>query len=149
MSILERDTTAIGLVLAAFCLVAVNIQYGPCLQRALGEPTAQHDIGAAALDHPIGHLAIGASHIDMNPGVGIDPLHLGDFAYEMNWLPVVVFGLKGMVGRQRPRGQPANGAGGAQKKNSAHQPVLLTLKSPLAFYIIGPGTKSQREAAPA
>ena len=67
-------------------LIALNGDLRAHFERSLGEPAPQHDVGAAAFHHPIGHCAVRVLHVDVNPGVRIDPFHVGDLARQMDRL---------------------------------------------------------------
>ena len=96
-------------------LIALNGQLGAHFQRPLGESAPQHDVGAAAFDHPIGDGAVRILHVDVNPGVRIDPFHLGDRSRQMDRLAAVELRLKRVMRPRwrrpeadpRPRSQPS------------------------------------------
>jgi len=58
--------------------MAIHQDFGSDLQRILCEATSKQSVRRAGFDHPTGHLAVVVFHVDMHPGVRIDPFHLGD-----------------------------------------------------------------------
>src|SRR5579862_5759175 len=91
-AILERDTAGVGPEGAALCLIALRDHFGSNLERSLGKTSTNQNPRRTAFHHPVRHLTVWAYHIDVDPGVGIDPLHLGDLALKLHGLVGVELG---------------------------------------------------------
>src|SRR5437879_6531297 len=82
----ESHVAAVGLVGSVLSLIAVDDDFGSRRDGSLRHPAAQQRVRGAAFDHPVGHFAVGVLDIDVNPGMGIDPFHLGDGSAQLHWL---------------------------------------------------------------
>ena len=85
----SRDTAGVRPEGTALGLITLRDHFGSNLKGFLREPSTNQDSWRTTFDHPVRHLTIRAHHIDMNPGVGIDPLHLGHLALKPHWLVTV------------------------------------------------------------
>ena len=70
-------------------------------------PRRNRVFGVPASDHPLADRAIGVLHVDVQPGVRVDPFHLGNRAAQMDRLLRVELSLKGVMrpqahGQQKP-----------------------------------------------
>src|ERR1700681_3539106 len=79
-AILERDTAGVGPEGAAFGLIALRDHFGSNLERFLSETSTNQNPRRTAFHHPVRYLTVWADHIDVDPGVGINPLHLRHLA---------------------------------------------------------------------
>src|SRR5450631_105960 len=82
-SVSEGQVLADGAVGAVFGLVAVDYDLRSQRQCILSKAQPQQCIGAAAFHSPVDHFAVGAGHVNVNPGVRIDEPDLGDFAAQL------------------------------------------------------------------
>src|SRR5690606_32002018 len=102
---LEEQRAAIGKVdvaahramRAVARLVAVDSELRADRNGGFRNPAAHQRIGAAALDHPGGALALLVLYVDVNPGMRVDELDLGDRAREGDGPVDVEFGGEGMM----------------------------------------------------
>ena len=101
LAVLECHAAAVGSVLPVLGLISLNGKFRAHFERPLGKPAPQHDVRAAAFHHPIGDRAVRVLHVDMNPGVGIDPFHLGDGSGQMDRLALIELRLKRVMRPQR------------------------------------------------
>ena len=82
----KREIAAVGAVGAVLGLVAFYYDLGPRLQRVFREAAAQQGIRTPALDHPTRDRAVHIFDVHVDPGVRIDPLHLGDDTLQLHRL---------------------------------------------------------------
>src|ERR1700689_2036008 len=100
-AILECDTAGVSPEGAAFGLIALRDYFGSHLKGFLGEPSANQYSRRTAFHHPVGNFTVGIYDIDMDPGVGIDPLHLRNLALQPHRLVTVELGRKRVMRTER------------------------------------------------
>lgn len=100
-AILERDTAGVGPEGAAFGLIALRDYFGSDLERFLGETSTNQNPRRTAFHHPVRYFTVWIYDIDMNPGVGIDPLHLRHLALKPHRLVTVELGRKRVMRPER------------------------------------------------
>ena|SRR5580704_8321998 len=81
-AILKRDTAGVGPEGTALGLIALRDHFGSNLERFLGEPSTNQNSRRTAFHHPVRDFTVWIYDIDVDPGVGIDPLHLRHLALE-------------------------------------------------------------------
>src|SRR5258706_16289298 len=65
-------------------LISLDDDHGSGRQRVLREAAPEQRVWRAGFDHPLLGLAgLRILHIDMDPGMGVDPFHLGDRSREL------------------------------------------------------------------
>src|SRR5215469_5273484 len=111
LAIRQSNVAAVGAERAIFRLVAVYNHLGADRNRVLVESAAKQNVGAACFEHPVTHGSIRILHVDMNPGVRIDQLDLGDCAFKMHWSLGVEFRRKRMMRPRRHTGQKQTARG--------------------------------------
>jgi hypothetical protein len=99
----EREVASVGAVRIALGAIAFHDDLGADRQRILRQAPAQQHRRIAPFDHPPLDLAIRALHVDVNPGVGVDPFHLRHGAAQRDGLVRVEFRGKRVVRRQTRR----------------------------------------------
>src|SRR5689334_16350098 len=104
LAVFERDIAAVRAVRAVFGLVAFDEDFGARQQRGLGPTAAQQRVRSARFDHPVRDGAVGVLHVEIDPRVWIDPLHLGDRPLQLDRLLRVEFRGEGMVREHRHSG---------------------------------------------
>src|SRR5215470_15987711 len=92
----ESDAAAVGPIRTVLGLIALYCEFGSKLQGLLRKASPEHDVRATAFDHPVGHLAVWADHVDVNPGMGIDPFHRRHRSLQMDRLFLIEFRFKCM-----------------------------------------------------
>ena len=73
-------------------LVTIDQDHCAGFQRLSGEAAPQQGIRGAGLDHPFVNGAVVLLYIHVDPGVRIDPFHLGDGATQFHRLLRIEFG---------------------------------------------------------
>src|SRR5262249_15832460 len=89
------------------------------------EAAPEHGVGSTSLDHPLLHRSIGFFDVDVNPGVWIDPIHLGHRACELDWLVRVKLCPKRVMRRDRNGGQQKGDTGDSNEQLCSHRPHLV------------------------
>src|SRR6185503_6345612 len=85
LAIRERDVAAVGAIRTVLGLEALDEDLGALSQRLLVPATAQQRVGRATFDHPALDLTgLRILHVDVDPGVRVDPLHLHDRAPQLD-----------------------------------------------------------------
>src|SRR5690349_8545205 len=97
LSVGQDHVCAIGAIGTILRAVPLDGDLRAGLQRFLGEATPHQRVRRAAFDHPPGDGAIGILHIEVNPRVRIDPIHLDDGALERHRLIGVELGGEGVM----------------------------------------------------
>src|SRR5439155_19834880 len=78
-------------------LVAVHKDLSSRQQSILCKAAPKQNIRSAGLESPVFDLAVGLFHINVEPHMGIGPLHLRDRAFEFDGFIGVKFGCKRVV----------------------------------------------------
>ena len=100
-AILERDTAGVGPEVAGLGLIALRDHFGSDLKGLLREPSTNQNPRRTAFHHPVRYFTVWIYDIDMNPGVGIDPLHLRHLALKPHRLVTVELGRKRVMRPER------------------------------------------------
>src|SRR5713226_4654810 len=72
--------------------IALDDDLNSCRQRVLREPATEQRVRWPTFDHPIGHLAVWSLDVYVDPGVRVDPFHLGHRPFQGNRLVSLEFG---------------------------------------------------------
>src|SRR5205814_2467092 len=91
------NVPSVRAVAAVLGLVAGHDDRRADLESVLRNATAHQRVWRAAFDHPFLGRPAGFLHIDVDPGVRVDPLRLADRAFELQRLVSVEFRGKGMM----------------------------------------------------
>lgn len=97
----ERHVTAVGAKRTVDGLVALDEHLDAGGDRVAAPAAAHQGSRRAGLDHPGVDRAVLVGHVDVQPGVRVDPLHLGDRAPQRDRLGRVELGRERMVRKRR------------------------------------------------
>src|SRR5688572_22754096 len=118
LAVREGDVAAVGAGGAVLGLEALDQDLGAGKERVLVPPAAEERVRRAALDHPLLGLAVGGLDVDVDPGVRVDPLHLGHRAPQLHRPLGIELGGKRVVRNHGHRGCRHNKGG---PRNNAEQ----------------------------
>src|SRR5438552_8983033 len=82
----EGDVKAVRAVRSVLRLEAFDDDLDAVGQRVLGPAAADQRVRRATFHRPTFHLPVRTCHVDVNPGVRVDPLHLDDRALYLDAL---------------------------------------------------------------
>src|SRR6185503_4742715 len=98
LAVRERDVAPVGPIRTVLGLEAFDEDLSALGERGLVPTTAEQRVWRAAFDHPPFHLPSGrVLHVDVNPGMRVDPFHLHDRAPQLDRTLGVEFSRKGVV----------------------------------------------------
>src|SRR5688572_1508338 len=128
-AILERDVAAVGTERAVLRLEALHFDLGAVRQRVAVPATAQQRIRRTAFDHPLLNLAGRRRHVDVDPRMRVDPIHLRDRDRELDGTVRVELGRERVVSDRWRCERREQYAGGNTQEFHAHCSHLRASKT--------------------
>src|SRR5688572_8183453 len=126
LAVREGDVTAVRAVRTVLRLETLDDDLGALGQRVLVPAAAEQSVRCATFNHPALHLAVVALHVDVNPGMRIDPLHLDDSALHLDGLLRVELGRERVVRHNRSGSRDEQrGTGDNAEQFRTHRVSLL------------------------
>src|SRR5258706_3187134 len=118
-SVGQGDIAAIGSQSSVFRAEAVHFDLGAGKQGLLREARSYQRAWRSRLDGPILNAAVGLFDIDVDPGMGIDPRHLGHGSRQRHRIILIVFGRKRMM-------RVRSGAEGNHRHRDKHEHQVVS-----------------------
>src|SRR5262245_9947399 len=93
----KRDRLGVRHGLSGFRAIAFDFHRRARRDRILPPAHAEEGIGRTHFEPPLNHLSIRPLHVNIDPGMGVDPVHLADRSIDGDRLVGIEFSSEGMM----------------------------------------------------